>query len=175
MANKKENQAAVTEYDAEPTNTITYANEVVATIAGLAAAEVEGISSMCSVSGSGLGRSKANITKGVKVEVGTEEVSCDLYVIIEYGRPIQKVAQEAQESVRRAIENMTGMTVVRVDVHVQGVSFEQENNTLTAGTQKASLTAGEKKAEKKAAKAHKKAEEAAQAEPAAEPQTEEKA
>lgn len=164
MASKKDTQAVATEYTENHGNAITYANEVLAIIAGLAAAEVEGITSMCSVSGNILGRSKSNVTKGVKIEVGTEEVGCDLYVIIEYGQPIQKVAQEAQEGVRRAIENMTGLKVVRVDVHVLGVSFEKENNALTAGAQKASLTAGEKKADKKAEKKAEKKEKAVKAE-----------
>ena len=64
-----------------------------------------------------------------KVEVGTEEVSVDLYTIIEYGQPIQKVAQ-VQENVRKNIEAMTGLHVVRVDVHVQGVSFEKEKREV---------------------------------------------
>ena len=132
-------KTAQTETDNGASSSITYATEVVAIIAGIAANEVEGIAGMCNVSGGILGRNK-NITKGVKVEVGTEEVSCDLYVTMEYGRPIQKVAQEAQESVRKAIEAMTGLHVVRVDVHVQGVSFEKENDAITAGAKKAALT-----------------------------------
>ncbi len=129
----------------EQGNTITYANEVVAIIAGVAAGEVEGIAGMCSVSGIDiLGRNK-NITKGVKVEIGTEEASVDLYIVVEYGTPIQKAAQGRQENVRKAIETMTGLHVVRVDVHVQGVSFEKENNALEAGKQ-VKLEAGEKAA-----------------------------
>ena len=69
---------------------------------------------------------KPECNRSVKAEVGTEEVSIDLYTIIEYGQPIQKVASEVQENVRKSIEAMTGLKVVRVDVHVQGVSFEQE-------------------------------------------------
>ncbi|MBQ7846212.1 MAG: Asp23/Gls24 family envelope stress response protein [Clostridia bacterium] len=128
--------------DTEPTSNIIYANEVVASIAGVAASEVEGIASMCNVSGSILSKKNSNITKGVKVEIGTEEASVDLYVIMEYGTPIQKAGQDAQENVRRAIESMTGLHVVRVDVHVQGVSFEKENSALTAGAQQAVLEAG---------------------------------
>ena len=109
---------------------------MVAIIAGVAASEVEGIAGMCNVSGNLLGKNRA-VTKGVKVEIGTEEASVDLYVIMEYGTPIQKAAYDAQESVRKAIETMTNLHVVRVDVHVQGVSFEKENNALNAGAKKA--------------------------------------
>ncbi|MGN1020183.1 MAG: Asp23/Gls24 family envelope stress response protein [Aristaeellaceae bacterium] len=143
MASKKDNLPLTVENDTEQTSTITYANEVVAIIAGVAAGEVEGIAGMCNISGSILTKNR-NITKGVKVEIGTEEASVDLYVIIEYGTPIQKAAQDAQENVRKAIESMTGLHVVRVDVHVQGVSFEKENSsgTLTAGEDNAVLEAG---------------------------------
>lgn len=144
MASKKENLPLTMEMDTEQSSSITYANEVVASIAGVAASEVEGIASMCNVSGSILSKKNNNVTKGVKVEIGTEEASVDLYVIVEYGTPIQKAGQDAQENVRRAIESMTGLHVVRVDVHVQGVSFEKENNTLNAAAQQSALEAGEK-------------------------------
>ncbi|MCR5565521.1 MAG: Asp23/Gls24 family envelope stress response protein [Clostridiales bacterium] len=128
--------------DPTPSSNITYNSEVVAIIAGLAANEVEGIAGMCSVSGSIMSKNR-NVTKGVKVEVGTEEVAVDLYVIVEYGIPIQRAASDAQENVRKAIESMTGLHVVRVDVHVQSVSFEQDKKALQAGAQQAALIAGE--------------------------------
>lgn len=125
MALKKDNLPVNVDVDTEQGSSITYANEVVAIIAGVAASEVEGIAGMCNVSGNLLGKNRA-VTKGVKVEIGTEEASVDLYVVMEYGTPIQKAAYDAQESVRKAIETMTNLHVVRVDVHVQGVSFEKE-------------------------------------------------
>jgi len=128
--------------DPTPSSNITYNSEVVAIIAGLAANEVEGIAGMCNVSGSIMSKNR-NVTRGVKVEVGTEEVAVDLYVIVEYGIPIQRAAADAQENVRKAIESMTGLHVVRVDVHVQSVSFEQDKKALQAGAQKAALAAGD--------------------------------
>ena len=144
---KKDNLPLTMDVDMEPSSSITYANEVVATIAGIAAAEVEGIAGMCVSGGFGdiIGRNR-NITRGVKVELGSEEASVDLYIIVEYGQPIQKVAHEAQENVRKAIESMTGLHVVRVDVHVQGVSFEKENKALDEGAQNAVLASAEEKA-----------------------------
>ncbi len=144
MPSKKDNLPLDVEKDISSTGTITYANEVIAIIAGVATSEVEGIAGMCTSGGLTdiLGRNK-NITRGVKVELGTEETSVDLYVIIEYGTPIQKAARDAQENVRKAIETMTGLRVVRVDVHVQGVSFEKENKALEKGLQSAALASGE--------------------------------
>lgn len=138
MARKNDNLPTNVEMDMEAGSSITYANEVVAIIAGVAASEVEGIASMCNVSGSLLGKNRS-ITRGVKVETSTEEASVDLYIIVEYGTPIQKAAQDAQESVRKAIEAMTGLRVVRVDVHVQGVSFEKDMGALASGAKKATL------------------------------------
>ena len=139
---KPGNPLPVNTDDLTPSSNITYNNEVVAIIAGLAANEVEGIAGMCNVSGSIMSKNR-NITRGVKVEVGTEEVAVDLYVIVEYGIPIQRAAADAQENVRKAIESMTGLHVVRVDVHVQSVSFEQDKKALQAGAQNAALAAGE--------------------------------
>lgn len=143
MTTKKDNLPLQMEEQNEGGGSITYANEVIAIIAGVATAEVEGIAGMCTSGGISdiLGRNR-NITKGVKVELGTEETSVDLYVIIEYGTPIQKAAQDAQENVRKAIETMTGLHVVRVDVHVQGVSFEKETKELEMGLENASLASG---------------------------------
>ncbi|MBR3015958.1 MAG: Asp23/Gls24 family envelope stress response protein, partial [Clostridia bacterium] len=64
-------------------------------------------------------------------------------MIVEYGKPIQKVAEEVQENVRKALEGLTGLHVVKVDVHVQGVSFEMEkkaNENLLEATKKPVLT-----------------------------------
>ena len=118
---------AKADVDLQNGGTISYANEVIATIAGVAANEIEGIAGMCVSGGISeiLGRNK-NITRGVKVEVGSQEAAVDLYIIVEYGYPIQQVSAEVQENVRRALESLTGLHVVRVDVHVQGVSFEKE-------------------------------------------------
>lgn len=138
MASKKDNLPLTLDQDNNTTGTITYANEVIAIIAGVATNEVEGVAGMCSGNGIGdvFGRNR-NITKGVKVELGTEEAAVDVYLVIEYGTPIQTAAANVQENVRKAIESMTGLHVVRVDVHVQGVSFEKENNALNAGAKKA--------------------------------------
>ena len=166
---KPNNPLPVNADDLKPSSNITYNNEVVAIIAGLAANEVEGIAGMCTVSGSLMSKNR-NVTKGVKVEVGSEEVAVDLYVIVEYGIPIQRAAADAQENVRKAIESMTGLHVVRVDVHVQSVSFEQDKKALQAGVQNAALAAGEVEQETVPVKApEKKAEEKAKPEPKTEP------
>lgn len=161
MPSKKDNLPASVDVDLDNGGTIKYANEVIAIIAGVAASEVEGIAGMCTSGGISdiIGRNR-NITRGVKVEIGSEEASVDLYITVEYGSPIQKVAAEVQENVRKAIETMTGLHVVCVDVHVQGVSFEKEKKDAQFVLESAHLN-------ETAAKIPEKAEEPAQ-EPAAE-------
>ena len=125
----------------EEKGTITYATEVIAIIVGVATAEVEGIASMAgtaTISELISGRNK-NLSRGVKVEVGAEEVAVDVTVVVDYGMPIQVVGRNVQENVRKSIETMTGLHVIKVDVHVQGVSFEKENKELQQGQEMARL------------------------------------
>ena len=101
------------------------ADEVVSVIAGLAATEVEGIEGMSGGIVGGIAEmlGRKNFAKGVKVEVGEKEAAVDLYVIVRYGVRIPDVAIATQENVKQAIETMTGLSVVEVNVHVQGVRF----------------------------------------------------
>ena len=140
MAPKNENLPVDAEMKMSDGGSITYANEVIAIISGIAANEIDGIAGMVTSGGFGdiIGKNR-NVTRGVKVEVGTEEVSVDLYTIIEYGQPIQRVATEAQENVRKSIEAMTGLKVVRVDVHVQGVSFEKDKREAQSNLEAANV------------------------------------
>ena len=108
--------------DLQNGGTITYANEVIATIAGVAANEIDGIAGMCVSGGFGeiLGRNR-NITKGVKVEVGSQEAAVDLYIIVEYGVSIAAVAKNVVETVKYRVENLIGVKVDQVNVTVEGI------------------------------------------------------
>ena len=109
---------------------IRIADEVVSIIAGLAATEVEGIAGMSGGIAGGIAEmlGRRNFAKGVKVEVGEKEAAVDLYIIVKYGVRIPDVALAAQENVKQAIENMTGLSVVEVNIHVQGVGFPDEED-----------------------------------------------
>jgi len=117
--------------DENPDGSVSFATGVVETIAGLAAQEVEGVSSMASVS-TGFAdmfsrKSSRNFTKGVRVDIDGNMVAVDVTIIVEYGSPVPDVARNIQENIKKAIETMSGLDVRNVDVHVQGVSFEREN------------------------------------------------
>lgn len=108
--------------------TIRIADEVVSIIAGLAATEVEGVAGMSGGIAGGIAEilGRKNFSKGVKVEVGEKEAAIDLYIIVKYGVRIPDIALSVQEAVKSAIENMTGLSTVEVNVHVQGVGFPED-------------------------------------------------
>ena len=103
------------------------ADEVVSVIAGLADTDIEGIAGMSGGLVGGIAEmlGRKNLSKGVKVEVGEREAAVDLYIIVKFGVRIPEVALNVQERVKEAIEQMTGLKVVEVNVHVQGVATEE--------------------------------------------------
>ncbi|MDY5730345.1 MAG: Asp23/Gls24 family envelope stress response protein [Eubacteriales bacterium] len=128
---KKDSLATNITLEPDVNGNVTYNAEVIAVIAGIAAGEIEGITNMISSgSFSDFTKKSRNVTKGIKIELGTEEVSVDIYVSMEYGTPIQKAAFDVQNNIKKAIESMTGLHVVRVDVHILAVSFEKENEEI---------------------------------------------
>jgi len=126
-----ENKQPEVKLNENPEGTVSFATDVVATIAGLAANEIEGVASMTNPSSSFADilsrKSSRNYTKGVKVDIANNKVAVDVTIIVDYGSPVPDVARNIQENVKKAIETMSGLDVLSVDVHVQGVSFDKEN------------------------------------------------
>ncbi|MFK0238813.1 Asp23/Gls24 family envelope stress response protein [Streptomyces vinaceus] len=113
----------------------TIADGVVEKIAGMAAREVAGIHSL----GSGMSRTlgavtdkvpggRPSVSRGVKVEVGERQAAVDLDVVVEYGVPIVDLAAEVRTSVITAVERMTGLEVVEVNVAVDDVHLPDEED-----------------------------------------------
>jgi uncharacterized alkaline shock family protein YloU len=99
-------------------------DEVVGVIAGLATTEVQGIVGMSASLVGGISQilsGKKNLSKGVKVSVGENSATIDLYVVVEYGVKIPEVAEQVQDNVKKAVETMTGLTVSSINIHVQNV------------------------------------------------------
>ncbi len=103
------------------------AEDVVSIIAGLAAAEIEGVASMSGGVTGGISEvlGRKSLSKGIKVEVGTEEAKIDVFIVVRYGARIPDVSWDIQESVKKTVEDMTGLRVTQVNVHVQGVHFPE--------------------------------------------------
>lgn len=109
------------------TNEIKIADDVVAVIAGVAVSEVPGVAEMAGGFAGGITEvlsGKKNLAKGIKVEIEDKEAKIDVNIIVEYGVRIPDVAFEIQNRVKKSVENMTGLKVTEVNVHVQGVNTE---------------------------------------------------
>ena len=107
---------------------VVFAEDVIATIATLAAAEVEGVYGMSGTAFEGIGEKlgKKNYTKGIKVEVGSIECAVEMSIIVRYGFRIQEVCRNVQVAVKNAIETMTGLKVVQVNITVNSIVFAKE-------------------------------------------------
>ena len=104
---------------------IQISNDVIAVISGVAVSEVQGVSSMAGGFAGGISEvlsGKKNLAKGIKVDKDENKVKIDVNIIVEYGTRIPDVAFEIQNRVKTSVENMTGLKVEEVNVHVQGVS-----------------------------------------------------
>ena len=115
----------------EAGNNIQIANDVVASIAGMAASSVTGVAEMAGGFAGGISEvlsGKKNMSKGIKVDVTDNNVKIDVNIIVEYGSRIPDVAFEIQNRVKKSVENMTGLKATEVNVHVQGVSAIKEDN-----------------------------------------------
>lgn len=117
--------------DSNVTGQVQISDEVIAVIAGTASMEVDGV-----VSTSGnltsdmmerLG-AKKNFSKGVKIDVDGSDVCIDIGIAVKFGVKVQEVATEVQKKVKNAVETMTGLNVLNVNVSVLAVNFEKDKN-----------------------------------------------
>ncbi|MEU7489207.1 Asp23/Gls24 family envelope stress response protein [Streptomyces sp. NPDC042319] len=110
------------------------ADVVVVKIAGMAAREIPGVYDM----GGGLSRTfgavrdrvpggRPNVGRGVKVEVGERQTAIDLDLVVEYGVPITDVARDVRENVVAAVERITGLEVVEVNIDVNDVHLIEDD------------------------------------------------
>ena len=113
---------------------IKISNDVIAVIAGVAVSEVSGVASMAGGFAGGISealKGKKNLAKGIKVDSTEKDAKIDVNIIVEYGSRIPDVAFEIQNRVKKSVESMTGMKVLEVNVHVQGVSTDTLNSETT--------------------------------------------
>lgn len=103
---------------------IEMSEEVVATIAGMAAREVEGVHSLGKSYFFTLG--KDSPTRGVGAEVGSTEAALDLELTIEFGCDIQKVSSELRQRIAEQVYKMAGRKVIEVNIKVIDIHFPEE-------------------------------------------------
>ena len=117
-------------------------NDVIATIAGLAALEVEGVETITTFTDKLL---KNN--NGVKIQIEEEDVNLDIMVMIDFGISIPDIALKIQENVKNTVETMTGLKVSQVNIHIQGISFKKEKTELEEAKKEAKQAKKEDKKE----------------------------
>lgn len=132
--NKNVENGEVVELDEEiktENEGIQISSDVVAVIAGVAVSEVQGVSGMSGGFAGGITEvlsGKKNLAKGIKVDIDEDTAKIDVNIIVEYGSRIPDVAFEIQNRVKKSVENMTGLKVEEVNVHVQGVNTDAVMN-----------------------------------------------
>lgn len=128
MAKETEGRTTHKLYEKNTLGEVQIADEVVAIIAGLAATEVDGVDSMAgNITNELVGKlGMKNLSKGVKVDVTEEHVSVDLSLNIKFGYSIPQTSEKVQDRVKAAIENMTGLTVLDVNIRIAGVNLNEE-------------------------------------------------
>ena len=129
-----ETNTAVKSQENTHQNTLTFEDQVIKKIAGIAANEIKGILSMSGGFMSGLTdrfRSTEDITKGINAEVGEKQVALDLKVIVEYGKNVPAIFSETVHNVKKSVHDMTGLEVVEVNMHVEDVMTRSEFEAKT--------------------------------------------
>ncbi|MBO0995280.1 Asp23/Gls24 family envelope stress response protein [Bacillus sp. SD088] len=105
---------------------IEIAPEVIEVIAGIAAAEVDGIAQMRGNFASGVVEKlgKKNHGKGIRVELSDDGIKVDVFCLMDFGVSIPTVAQKVQDNIKQTLYNMTALEAKEVNIHIVGVAFE---------------------------------------------------
>ena len=132
---ENEEMEKVEEINVTDDSSVVISEEVVSVIAVVAVSEVSGVVDTAGGFAGGLSEvlsGKKKLSKGIKVEVGEKETKIDVNIIVEYGIRIPDIAFDIQNRVKKSVKEMTGLDVVAVNVHVQGVrtSLDQENKEV---------------------------------------------
>jgi len=114
---------------------VTVAQGVVQKIAGIACREISGVHAMGASTSRAFGAvreripgsSGPNVAQGVGVEVGETEAAIDLDIVVEYGVSIADLGRSIQRNVKQAVERMTGLGVVEVNINVDDLYMPSDD------------------------------------------------
>jgi uncharacterized alkaline shock family protein YloU len=104
----------------------TIAPDVLLTIARLSALAVEGVAGTSAVAGGVNRLFQRGLDDGVRIDVKDQAVSADLFLVLEHGHNVRQVGRAIQAAVTRAIQEMTGMDVLAVNVYVEDIAYPEQ-------------------------------------------------
>ena len=122
--NNSEEKNRVYTLDSKSIGEVKIADDVVASIAVLAAREVEGFDDMAGNTTRLMNAVKANRPRGIRVDVVNNMARIDLTARLKYGYNVRETSAKLQEKIKSAIENMTGLDVTNVNIRIAGVNTE---------------------------------------------------
>lgn len=120
----KDPAATVEDETTRAAGVTTIAPGVLVRIAQLTALTVEGVAGMASVPGGVNRLFRRGSGNGVRIEVEDNSVAADLHLVMENGVDVRAVSRQVQQEVARALEDLVGMQVQRVDVHIEEIDFD---------------------------------------------------
>ena len=117
-----------TEAQQSEVGNVSFANDVLAIIAGLAASEIEGVAGMSGGLAGGIAEmlGRKNLAKGIKISINEKLITVDINMVVTYGFKLHEVSRKVQANVIKAIETMTGLAVDKVNINVLGIQFIKE-------------------------------------------------
>lgn len=118
----------INDNDNKDYGSVKISDDVVAIIAGVAATEIPGVTSMSGGITGGFSEmlGMKNLSKGVKVELKDNNAMIDIFIIVEYGMNISEIGKKVQQNVKNSVETMTELNVAEVNVNIQGVNIPKE-------------------------------------------------
>ncbi len=124
---EQEQEIVLTKTETEA-DSVRISPEVIGIVAGIAASEVAGIAGMSAglVGGIAEKLGRKDLSKGIKVHQDEEKIRLEINIIIEYGAKIPEITRALRDSVRRSVENTTGLEVTAINIHVQGLYLPRE-------------------------------------------------
>lgn len=152
MENKNNNQVATKDEakNVETKGQLTFDDKVLKKIIGIALGEVDGLLDLDGGFFSNLAGKIVNtddVTKGIDVEVGKEQIAVDMKAVVEYGRDIQNIYENMQKVISQQVKKMTGLDLVELNVEVIDIQsaeeYEKNSETLQDKVTGAAESTGE--------------------------------
>ena len=115
--------------DNKPTGSLRISQDVIATIASYAATEIDGVASLAPLSPNIAGwLIKKQTSRPIIVELNDDVAVIDVNIVLKFGAKIPEVSQAVQRSVKESVQNMTGITVTKVNINVSDISFDSDTS-----------------------------------------------